>query len=54
MEIKPKKLIASSFAKFGKVVDADLIKQSVGMSNIKFRPTIVSFNIYGKIEIGLC
>ncbi|MEM2969870.1 MAG: ureidoglycolate lyase [Candidatus Bathyarchaeia archaeon] len=31
-----------------------MLKQTDGMGNIKFQPTIVSFYIDGEIEIGLC
>jgi len=54
LEIKPKKLTATSFVKFGKTVDANLLKQPVGIGNIKFRPATASFNIDGEIEIELC
>jgi ureidoglycolate hydrolase len=54
LTVKAKKLITSSFSKFGKVADAHTILPLVETENLKFWTTIATYTVDGETEIALC
>lgn len=54
LSVKAKNLTPASFAKFGKVADANVIPPLVNAENLKFWTTIATYTVDGETEIALC